>query len=574
MHSLLVSYTFTIRKTHQTELFIATCTQARAEARETVFNDIIALCQTRILSRLRSKHSEASYKDRKRNKKFLGRVLKDFLTVPWQERAARSGSSSIQVHHLEEYQSALENLLAELDKFETKDATPQEDVPGLVRSITQVIDDVPIESLIGSLTNQDMPPDSREWLLSCFMKIRRYSEVASSLCHRARRTPMLRTARVQIVTSVVNRDTTSDLGGQIMGIAQSLARFQYMGETIQMATLPEWLRCLAQTSMKSYKRHVRGILKEAKVHAEIQLLAYYENEHIEGIPPRVLAASKNACALCNAVIGLHGQYGVPKSHGKLYRVWRLPMAQQKGQIQDDLNVFLESQISETLERLIPLSERPLRDFDNESSIFSLIVSASTVTESTDSTLTGHNEVGTARVDCGLHTMAVSQSHVAESASIEHTITSNQEEKEEEEEEEEAITEGDSGEVPEHEDRQADVPMVQGSNSGDSSRTSLARQAIDVRMNHGQEILFSPGVGGIACFRSRRIELLIDEASSGFSFELLRTEEAEAILRDDTKPVADVRAISPAMESDLPKCENGQVYISHGKEVIRICARLG
>lgn len=354
-----------------------------------------------------------------------------------------------------------------------------------------------------------------------------------------------------------------------MGIAQSLARFQYMGETIQMATLPEWLRCLAETSMKSYKRHVRGILKEAKVHAEIQLLAYYENEHTEGIRPRVLAASKNACALCNAVIGLHGQYGVPKSHGKLYRGWRLPMAHQKGPIQDDLNVFLESQISDTLARLIPLSQRPPRDFDNESSIFSLILCTSTVTGSTDSTLSGHNEVGTARVDCGLHTMDVSQSHVAESASIEHTITND-----EEDEEEEAMTEDDSGGAPEHEERQANVPTVQGSNSGDSSKTSLARQAIDVRMEHGQEILFSPGVGGIACFRSRRIELLIDEASSGFSFELLRTAEAEAILRDDTMPVADVRAISPAMESILPKCENGKVYISHGKEVIRICARPG
>lgn len=559
----------TIRKAHLAELLIATGTQARAEVKETVFTEIIELCQIRILSRLRSRHSEASYKDRNRNKRFFGSVLQEFMARPWQERAARSGSSSMQVYHLKAYRSALENLSAELDRFETKSAAPYEDLPRLVRLITQVIDNVPIEPLIGSLTNQDMQPQLRKWLLSCFKKIRRYSEVASSLCHRARRHPMLRNARVETVTDVVNPEVTPGWGGNIMDIDQSLARFKYVGETIRMGTLPEWLRCLAQRSMNSYQQNVRGILEEAKVHAEIQLLAHYESEHSEGIRPRLLASSKNACALCNAVIVLHGQYSVPKSHGKLYRGWRLPVAQQCGPIQDSLNTWLEDQISETLARLIALSRLPPRNFDNESSIFSFNLSASALTEHTDSTITRNNVVGAARVDCGLHAMAVSQSHVAESAPMEHAITYDKRDAKEQ-----ALAEDDSSGAAEHADRQANANMAQGSNSEDSSTTSLARQPIDIRLEPGQEILFRSMVGGIACFRSRSIELLIDEASSGFSCELLCTEEAEAILRDDTKAVADVRTISPAIESILPKYEDGQVYISHGKEVIRICARPG
>lgn len=321
--------------------------------------------------------------------------------------------------------------------------------------------------------------------------------------------------------------------------------------------------------MKSYQQNVRGILREAKVHAEIQLLAYYESEHIEGIRPRLLVSSKKACALCNAVIVLHGQYSVPKSHGKLYRGWRLPVTQQSGPIQDSLNAWLEDQISETLARLMALSKMPPRNFDNESSIFSFNLSASALTEHADSTVTRNNVVGAAKVDCGLHAMAVNQSHVAESASMEHAITDDKGDKKEQA----SIAEDDSGGPAEHADRQANAHMAQGSNSADFT-TSLAHQPIDVRMEHGREILFNPGFGGIACFRSRRIELLIDEASSGFSFELLSTEEAEAILRDDKKPVAEVRTISPAMDLVMAKCENGQVYISHGEEVIRICAKPG
>jgi hypothetical protein len=63
----------------------------------------------------------------------------------------------------------------------------------------------------------------------------------------------------------------------------------------------------------------RGI----KVHAEIQLLFFYEcHEAID--PPRLIAASKASCYLCNLFFKLHGKFQVPSTFGKLNERWILP----------------------------------------------------------------------------------------------------------------------------------------------------------------------------------------------------------------------------------------------------------
>ncbi|OBT65024.1 hypothetical protein VE03_05212 [Pseudogymnoascus sp. 23342-1-I1] len=60
-----------------------------------------------------------------------------------------------------------------------------------------------------------------------------------------------------------------------------------------------------------------------KVHAEIQLLFFYE-VHTHLPRPRIICASKSACYLCNLFFSLHGGFYVPRSHGKLYKSWTLP----------------------------------------------------------------------------------------------------------------------------------------------------------------------------------------------------------------------------------------------------------
>ncbi|KFY64604.1 hypothetical protein V496_03141 [Pseudogymnoascus sp. VKM F-4515 (FW-2607)] len=60
-----------------------------------------------------------------------------------------------------------------------------------------------------------------------------------------------------------------------------------------------------------------------KVHAEIQLLFFYEM-HPELPRPQVICSSKSACYLCNLFFRLHGVFYIPRSHGRLYDKWTLP----------------------------------------------------------------------------------------------------------------------------------------------------------------------------------------------------------------------------------------------------------
>jgi hypothetical protein len=72
-----------------------------------------------------------------------------------------------------------------------------------------------------------------------------------------------------------------------------------------------------------YHSRVLGRLTTWKVHAEIQILCFYEQRPHQPLP-RVICASKSACYLCNLFLETHGKFIVPRTHGKIYDRWTLP----------------------------------------------------------------------------------------------------------------------------------------------------------------------------------------------------------------------------------------------------------
>jgi hypothetical protein len=66
-----------------------------------------------------------------------------------------------------------------------------------------------------------------------------------------------------------------------------------------------------------------GSSKTRHVHAEVQILVYYE---VRGSPiwPRVIGGSKEACFLCNSFIKAHGFFCVSKAHRQIYSQWTIP----------------------------------------------------------------------------------------------------------------------------------------------------------------------------------------------------------------------------------------------------------
>jgi hypothetical protein len=67
----------------------------------------------------------------------------------------------------------------------------------------------------------------------------------------------------------------------------------------------------------------QGSRRARYVHAEIQLLVYYERSGLSNWP-RVLGASKEACFLCNSFIRAHGSFCVSKAHRQIYSQWTIP----------------------------------------------------------------------------------------------------------------------------------------------------------------------------------------------------------------------------------------------------------
>ncbi|TAQ89111.1 hypothetical protein B7494_g2575 [Chlorociboria aeruginascens] len=96
-----------------------------------------------------------------------------------------------------------------------------------------------------------------------------------------------------------------------------------------------------------------------KVHAEIQLLFFYEL-HPDRLRPRYICSSKSACYLCNLYFRLHGGFYVPRTHGRLYKKWILPdWLDVPVERQQDLGLIL-TRLKATLENKIRSASRSKR----------------------------------------------------------------------------------------------------------------------------------------------------------------------------------------------------------------------
>ncbi|EHY58842.1 uncharacterized protein HMPREF1120_06844 [Exophiala dermatitidis NIH/UT8656] len=70
---------------------------------------------------------------------------------------------------------------------------------------------------------------------------------------------------------------------------------------------------------------VDGGSEACRVHAEVQLVVEFDIRQTSGWhKPRVIGSSKAPCYLCELFINRHGQYFVPRTHGKLTPRWTIP----------------------------------------------------------------------------------------------------------------------------------------------------------------------------------------------------------------------------------------------------------
>lgn len=316
---------------------------------EDIFSTIVALCRNRILN-----HLGLPLRDRRTygKKGFVGRKLETFLDTAWQ-RKVKEGHFGMQQNDIEKYRLQTTALLADLHDLSTKTRgkikPKHDDVVKLVHHVANYMSSVPLKSLLNCLENRDMDPSSRESLVTCLSTVAKYRFSAAFLYEQAKKAHMLRRTsveQVQLPEEAFQRPPATAFTGTIQSVLPLGSLEVSKGKTtLAIDSLP--LRQRIESGLDlHFEDEVNNRLQRSKIHAEIQIAAHYENASPAILPPRVIAASKDACFLCKACISLQGKHSVPdfRGHRGLYPRWRLPTMQQLLPLHQKLNGFLENGI--------------------------------------------------------------------------------------------------------------------------------------------------------------------------------------------------------------------------------------
>ncbi len=269
----------------------------------------VSMNQNRILCRMRSSHAkwDSNFAKVWSSKPAL---LPQFLNVI---------EKSLPEHHLELVCKDLLQIRNLTNSLETLEAAEVRSHQGVVL-LAQILKAV--NRLCSSTYLWDIYPTC---LSSHVKKLGHYVSVSLYLLEQARFKHILSTLTVEIVRFQPLRsgDDVPSLGD-----LQSLFTF-----TDSRAVTLQVLKCLnpsrAQTAHNDQSKVVLGRVGEimrnkSPVHAEIQLLIYYELNS-SPLPPRIIHSTKKPCFLCSLFFSLHGKFRIPATHGRLYEKWTLPV---------------------------------------------------------------------------------------------------------------------------------------------------------------------------------------------------------------------------------------------------------
>ncbi|CCF46131.1 hypothetical protein CH063_03791 [Colletotrichum higginsianum] len=99
------------------------------------------------------------------------------------------------------------------------------------------------------------------------------------------------------------------------------------------------------------KSRPKGAEKSCHVHAEVQLLLYYE-QHPCVPPPRFIGCSKSACFLCDLLIRRRGGFGISFSHQRIYPQWTVTNVTWMSEVQAEAWRNITREMTRELQALI------------------------------------------------------------------------------------------------------------------------------------------------------------------------------------------------------------------------------
>lgn len=194
----------------------------------------------------------------------------------------------------------------------------------ILRSSAHLNKEYQLDNILGTIPQDETSfPDNRKMsLVEGFCKLSRYITLGPYLLRLARRFPIFR----DIIVRCIRIEPTVPRGlHNNRGMPQGLLQRHLQHRTpARKKTIERFKRRLGANLADIQAELQMKSRSSKRIHAEIQLLFYYEQQAQTSLRPRVICATKNACYLCNAFLTLHNQFYTPKTHGKLYPQWTLP----------------------------------------------------------------------------------------------------------------------------------------------------------------------------------------------------------------------------------------------------------
>jgi hypothetical protein len=234
-----------------------------------------------------------------------------------------------------------------------------------------------LKTLINIIPNRAMDPSSRRNLLNMVSKVGRYREAARFLYRTAKRFRLVRQTKVVLVSLPKEAFLRVPIDKYTPRLASTVARIDAVYRQRDLDHICRLMNTTEVQANDQFVNQTKKTLKEAKIHAEIQILFYCEL-NASKLPPRVICSRKDACFLCNAFIRMHGKMHMPRYHGRLYPGWRLPLIPKLKDMELRFNSVLENMVKNSLRTLHLRQQKTVYPDPNESTLLTLPTSTSTL----------------------------------------------------------------------------------------------------------------------------------------------------------------------------------------------------
>ncbi|KAI0897286.1 hypothetical protein F4806DRAFT_507802 [Annulohypoxylon nitens] len=342
-----------------------------------IFKAIVSMCRERILHRLRL---EGRLAQKQSIKKALQKAF-DYLRHVESWKMGKQGLLSTLTLFIEKAREVLQ--LSDSWINHPRDA----ELENLVEGIYHLWQVNHLETLIKEIPENAMQSNLRDSLINMISKVSRYRESARFLYRLGKKVPLARKMRTVIVEWTSPNFARSDTNQYLPSLNATVSLVE--GLKNRERDLEHICRLLNSEEKNSNRRlnqkeasdqfaaQACKTLREAKIHAEIQLL-YHCDAHIPHTRlPRVVCSSKDACWLCNEFILLYEKIHTPKSHGRIYPGWRVPVV-GRDELAKRYNGRLQGTLRDSLKTLFARKKRSEYPYPNESTLLALYLSDSTL----------------------------------------------------------------------------------------------------------------------------------------------------------------------------------------------------